>query len=250
MKIVSIALAAAMTALFAALPAGVFASGVLSLSVSDAMCAPGDSAVLSLDMTENTGLYSFWSMIYFDPGVLTLTDVAFGEGISMRGTFFTSPVLTEEELFGPAASSALEKLDAAGVDTSGLAFRIIMFEANDPDFDLSGYGNLALLSFGVSSDAEDGVYTVGIIDSDENAIDCESRVLDVSLRCGSVKVETPVIPGDVNADRAVDVKDILALRRVIALLDDVDEKGLVRADLTCDSHVDMKDVALLMKTIS
>ena len=162
-RVVSFIIAVIVTASFALFTAPSLASGSLSLSVSDAECVPGGSVTLSLDINENTGVYAFWIMIYYDPDVLTLTDVIFGEGISMRGSFFTSEVLSEQQLFGPAAISALEKLKAEGVDTSKLGYKIIMFEGNDTDLDVTGYGNIALLSFGAAPYAAEGTYTVGIV---------------------------------------------------------------------------------------
>ena len=59
-----------------------------------------------------------------------------------------------------------------------------------------------------------------------------------------------VIPGDVDGDGAVTMKDLLALRAAIAGTADLDEKGAEAADVNGDGVVNMKDILTLRRILA
>lgn len=59
-----------------------------------------------------------------------------------------------------------------------------------------------------------------------------------------------LLPGDVNNDSVIDMKDVLAVRKFIASLDPGTQFNFDLADANMDHEVDMKDVLLIRKTIA
>ena len=68
---------------------------------------------------------------------------------------------------------------------------------------------------------------------------------------GTVMIEfEPGLPGDVNVDGAVDMKDVLLLRRRIAGIVFLEHYQERRADVNEDDSVNMKDVLMLRRLIA
>ncbi|MBR6917358.1 MAG: dockerin type I repeat-containing protein [Clostridia bacterium] len=59
----------------------------------------------------------------------------------------------------------------------------------------------------------------------------------------------PYPAGDVNDDRTVDMKDVLAVKRIIALLDEPTLRLAALCDVNRDDDVNMKDVLFIVKKI-
>jgi len=56
--------------------------------------------------------------------------------------------------------------------------------------------------------------------------------------------------GDINRDNAVDMKDLLELRKSIAGITVIDKDDIEFADVNCDEEINMKDVLILRKKIA
>ncbi len=58
-----------------------------------------------------------------------------------------------------------------------------------------------------------------------------------------------IVPGDVNADGAIDVKDVSLVIRHVLELDELSEAGKEAADVNGDGIVDIKDITLIMRRV-
>ena len=56
-----------------------------------------------------------------------------------------------------------------------------------------------------------------------------------------------IVPGDVNADGAIDVKDVSLVIRHVLELDELDESGKEAADVNGDGVVNIKDITLIIR---
>ena len=97
--------------------------------------------------------------------------------------------------------------------------------------------------------------------SDEFTVDREPTYTadgEMSRHCSRCRERTDItpipkldgVPGDVNGDGDVTMKDVLLMRRYIAGLDDLDDAQLVLGDMNGDGDITMKDVLLARRYIA
>lgn len=118
-------------------------------------------------------------------------------------------------------------------------------------------GEVAVLIYAVSEEAEDGDYTVTLSENfaeDGNAFIAEDdSVLRVNgtVTAGKVTVQNIVL-GDLNSDAVVDMKDLVSLRRYLAGWADYNAEtlNLSTIDLNEDGVVNMLDAIILSRHLA
>lgn len=118
-------------------------------------------------------------------------------------------------------------------------------------------GEVVVLTYAVSKEAEDGDYTVALNENfaeDGNAFIAEDdSVLRVNgtVTAGKVTVQNIVL-GDLNSDAVVDMKDLVSLRRYLAGWTDYNAEtlNLSTIDLNEDGVVNMLDAIILSRHLA
>ncbi len=218
-KITSLFMAALLIvfAMSAAVPA-LAAGPVLSAGLSDVSGYPGDTVSVEFNIDQNEGLYSFWMLMYYDKGTLSLESETYNEDLLTVGDFYeTQANLANDELIGPAAESALKTLSDSGVDISAKAFKVVYFESKSIADDITFTGNAAAFSFKIADGAAAGTTEIGLLPVEGNNINCDYDDLAVTANAATVTIlekdiDPPITdPGilgisidDANVDLATD----------------------------------------------
>lgn len=108
-------------------------------------------------------------------------------------------------------------------------------------------GVLATLTFSVSENAEKGTYPINLTYDKENVFDSSFNNIDFDIANAEISV-TDSIPGDVNGDTKVNMKDIVLIQQYLNGWDvKIDENA---ANVNGDKTINMKDVVLLQQYLN
>ncbi len=176
------------------------------------------------------------------------------KGAAEKALEYLSGVQLEDGSFGSVDGTCAESCAAVSVALTSLGI--------DPDVDerFIKNGNTvidALCSFAL----EDGGFShvpgdeVNGMATEQGAYalaayirfkDGKTSLFDMS----DVKINYKVVPGDVNGDGSINMKDVLMLRKVLAGVETLSERFEGNADVNGDGGVDMKDVLMLRKILA
>jgi len=170
--------------------------------------------------------------VYIDenPGITSLSiDVAYPEG-------FTLTSVTDEKLFSDGISK--------GVPNSNPF--TISWHANDSS-DSNNTGLFVTLNFTIAEGLSEADYPIDITYNPENIFNHEFENVGFDVENGMVTI-IGTIPGDINRDDDINMKDIVLLQQYINKWDVIIDEDA--ADVNDDGRINMKDIVLLQQYIN
>ncbi len=188
-----------------------------NLTVGNITARSGDEIIVPVSISKNVGITGLQLTFGYNIDALTLTKVT--KGTALGNMEFTEPGDFNEERL------------------------VFMWDGQDAD---SSNGEILLLNFKVADTAVAGDYQIFV--NLEIACDQNFNSVPIYLNNGTVKIANQ-LPGDVNNDKTVDVKDVMLTRRYVAggygvtLIESV-------ADVNKDGSVDVKDVMLMRRAVA
>ena len=185
--------------------------------VSDAAAKAGETVDVAVRISDNPGIVSAWLEVSYDTNVLELIN------------------LTNGSIFGDDAFTP-------GNDLTASPLRLLFIDALSRT-NYTQNGDLAVLTFHVRTDAPAGDTTVSLSYREKSTYDTDLQAVFFRTQDGTVTVER--LPGDVNADGVIDLKDVVLLRRFLAGWDVT--VNLSNADVDLREGVDLRDVAYIVR---
>ncbi len=186
--------------------------------VSSATASAGQTINVDISMANNPGITALLLDINYDTTRLSLQKVTFNS--AMGGSSNSSPSLAS-----PATVSwynGLANMTAANVKICTLEFKVL-------------------------SAAPDGKAQIGITYDIENIFNVDFESIEFETTDGGITV-TDKISGDVNADGAVNMRDVVALFQYVSKWNVTINE--VNADVNAEGSVNMRDVVLLFQYVS
>ena len=178
----------------------------------------GSTFTVDVSIKNNPGITSLNVVLDYPTNIFTLTNVEYKDLFSSKATGsnkLTSPFIMSW------FSSKSENEKANGV--------------------------LATLTFSVSENAEKGTYPINLTYDKENVFDSSFNNIDFDIANAEISV-TDSIPGDVNGDTKVNMKDIVLIQQYLNGWDvKIDENA---ANVNGDKTINMKDVVLLQQYLN
>ena len=181
--------------------------------VESRTASPGDEITVSLSILNNPGFNSASVKIEYDPAIMTLLGAQLGSLYSScTPSYDNLPYIT---FYGPS--------------------------------DVTADGQLLTLTFRVADNAAEGDYKVGVSYEEGNIADSAEEDVIFAVVQGKVTVRS-YLPGDINGDGKVNVKDLTRLMKYI----NHENVTVVTAalDVNGDGKVNVKDLTRLMKYIN
>lgn len=196
-----------------------FAEDTVLVSVENVNAVPGSTVDININIDKNTGIMAAAFTIAYDDG-LDLIDAKSGEA-------FSALSMTAPANYSSPCKFAWDALDLGDEDIKN--------------------GIILTLTFAVSESAEpNSELNVEVSYSEKDIIDSNIQVVPVSIVNGNVTI-IDYIPGDLNSDGAVDLKDVTLIRRFITGYSvNINEFA---ADVNGDGEVTMMDVVLIRRYI-
>lgn len=188
-----------------------------NLTVGNVTARSGDEITVPVSISKNVGITGLQLTFGYNTDALTLTKVT--KGTALGNMEFTEPGDFNEERL------------------------VFVWDGQDAD---SSNGEILLLNFKVADTAVAGDYQIFV--NLEIACDQNFNSVPIYLNNGTVKIANQ-LPGDVNSDKTVDVKDVMLTRRYVAGGYGVTLSQSV-ADVNKDGSVDVKDVMLMRRAVA
>lgn len=186
--------------------------------VSDVSAKAGSTVTVDISIKNNPGITAFNFSVDYPEEVMALTGVEYK-------TLFSSK--------------------ASGSKTMTSPFIISWFSTLSEDETANGV--IATLTFKVNEDVEAGSYPINLTYDENNVFDSSFTNIAFSVDNGDVIV-TDYVPGDVNGDTVVNMKDIVLLQQYLNDWDvTIDESA---ANVNGDASVNMKDIVLLQQYLN
>ena len=213
-----------------------------ALSVTGITVNAGETFTVPVNITDNPGLWSIKYFVYFDPE-LTLT------GIENGNVFLASELYASSNLNRPVVSdaNAMRTFSAAGIAPSDYNSSCMFFSKNGAEDETTLSGVLAYYTF--TAPSEPGTYFIGVVNCKDgntingNDVDVELASVNAVI---TVEAAAPVaMPGDINGDGLVNVKDIVLLKKFLASTVGVEEIVYANSDVDGDGMVNVKDAVAL-----
>lgn len=193
-----------------------YVSTAPQIKVASRTCAAGDSIKVQIYLENNPGIISIRLNAEYDSDVLTLESAS-------AGSF-------EDVTFGPTNKDPFTILWSDSIHGNN-----------------STNGILAELTFKVKDDAPEGNYPITVSYDKEEIFDENFKNVEFTTVNGSVTVSS-AIPGDINGDGKVNMKDYAQLQRYLNNWDVSIEESA--ADVNKDGKINMKDYALLQQYLN
>ena len=188
--------------------------------VSDASAHAGETVDVAVRISGNTGIVSAWLELDYDADVLELTHVRNGD------------------VFADTCFTPSGKLTA-------VPFRVLFIDALANENNTQN-GDLVVFTFRVRTDAPAGETAVSLRYEESSTLDKDLQSVPFLTQSGTFTVER--LPGDVNADGVIDLKDVVMLRRYLANWDVT--INLANADVDMESDVDVRDVVYITRFLA
>ncbi|MBR1685245.1 MAG: hypothetical protein IJ708_08910 [Clostridia bacterium] len=189
------------------------------ITVESAEVRPGETFDVKVNISNNPGVLYATLAITFDEG-LTLNSIRSGSAFSYLD------MAKPSQLLSPC------KVSWSGQDIAGT-----------PDA-----GSILILNFTVDATYSSQATLKVNVSVNEDFLDSDLNVLDVNTSSGTVSVIN-FIPGDVNGDKAINVKDIVSLRRMIAGDYDLDT-NVRAANVNGDKAINASDLVYLRRYVA
>ncbi|MGN0525822.1 MAG: InlB B-repeat-containing protein [Acutalibacteraceae bacterium] len=195
------------------------ASNTATVSVESANAVPGTTIDVNVNISNNPGIMAAAFTITYDAG-LTLVDAKSGDA-------FSALSITKPENYSSPCKFAWDALDLAEEDIKD--------------------GTILTLTFEVAEDIEaNSDLNIKITYSSKDIIDSNIQSVPLNVNNGKVTI-IDYIPGDLNSDGVVDLKDVTMIRRYITGYSvSVNE---LAADVNGDGDVTMMDVVLIRRYV-
>lgn len=186
--------------------------------VSDVSAKAGSTVTVDISINNNPGITAFNFSVDYPEEVMSLTGVEYK-------TLFSSK--------------------ASGSKTMTSPFIISWFSTLSEDETANGV--IVTLTFKVNEDVEAGSYPINLTYDENNVFDSSFTNIAFAVDNGNVVV-TDYVPGDVNGDTVVNMKDIVLLQQYLNDWDvTIDEAA---ANVNGDTSVNMKDIVLLQQYLN
>lgn len=178
----------------------------------------GDTFSVEVGIKNNPGITAFQLKLEYDEKYLTLTNID-------HCTLFSNASTSSNKYSSPFKISWFSQLS--------------LNETCD--------GAIAVLTFSVDKDATKGSTQIKLAYDADNVFNSDFENITFETVSGDVTI-ADFIPGDVNNDKAVNMKDIVLLQQYSNSFDvNINSKA---ADVYFDSAINMKDIALLQKYLN
>ena len=184
--------------------------------VANATGRAGETVEVAVRISDNPGIVAAWLEIEYDPDVLTL------EGVE-NGDIFPDSCMTPCN------------------DLAQIPYRVLFVDSLSGNYTQNG--DLVVFTFRIRADARPGESAIYVDYDADSTYDVDLENVLFETQAGAFTVHR--MPGDVNADGSIDLKDAVMLRRYLAGWDvtvnlanaDVDQKeGVNLKDVTCISR--------------
>lgn len=186
--------------------------------VSDINAKAGSTVKVDIAIENNPGITAFNFSVDYPSEILTLKNVEYN-------TLFSSK--------------------ATGSKTMSSPFIISWFSALSQDETENGV--VATLTFKVKDDVQPGNYNINLNYDENNVFDSSFANIKFAVDNCDVVI-TDYIPGDVNGDSNVNMKDIVLLQQYLNDWNvEIDENA---ANVNGDSIINMKDIVLLQQYLN
>ena len=157
-------------------------------TVSDASARAGETVEVAVRVSQNPGIAAAWLELSYDPQVLALEDVQNGE-------------IFPDACFTP------------GNNLTAVPFRALFVDSLTTD-NYTQDGTLVVFTFRVLPDAPGGDTPVSVSYDADSTYDVGLRNIPFVTQDGTLTAQR--LPGDVDADGVVNLKDAVLLRRYLA----------------------------------
>lgn len=189
------------------------------ITVESVNAVPGSNVEVDINVKNNPGIMAANFTVTYDEG-LTLVD-------SKSGEAFSALSMTAPENYNSPCKFAWDALDLADDDIKD--------------------GTILTLTFSVDkSVSANSKLNVKLSYQNGNIIDSDLNDIPVTINNGSVTI-IDYIPGDINGDGTVDLKDVTFVRRLVTGYSVTANK--LAADVNGDGEVTMKDVVLIRRYV-
>ena len=218
-KLLSVFLALLM--LLTVFPTSIIASAAnaTTVTVESVNAVPGSNVEVNINVKNNPGILAANFTVTYDEG-LTLVD-------SKSGDAFSALSMTKPENYNSPCKFGWDALEIADDDIKD--------------------GTILTLTFSVDkSVSANSKLNIKLSYQKGNIIDSDLNDIPVTIDNGSVTI-IDYIPGDINGDGTVDLKDVTLVRRLVTGYSVTANE--LAADVNGDGEVTMKDVVLIRRYV-
>lgn len=218
-KLLSVFLALLM--MLTVFPASMIASAAnaATVTVESVNAVPGSNVEVNINVKNNPGILAANFTVTYDKG-LTLID-------SKSGDAFSALSMTKTENYNSPCKFGWDALEIADEDIKD--------------------GTILTLTFAVDkSVSANSKLNVKLSYQNGNIIDSDLNDIPVTINNGSVTI-IDYIPGDINGDGTIDLKDVTLVRRLVTGYGVTANK--LAADVNGDGEITMKDVVLIRRYV-
>lgn len=218
-KLLSVFLALLM--LLTVFPTSIIASAAnaATVTVESVNAVPGSNVEVNIYVKNNPGILAANFTVTYDKG-LTLID-------SKSGDAFSALSMTKPENYNSPCKFGWDALEIADKDIKD--------------------GTILTLTFSVDKSVRaNSKLNVKLSYQNGNIIDSDLNDIPVTINNGSVTI-IDYIPGDINGDGTIDLKDVTLVRRLVTGYSVTANK--LAADVNGDGEITMKDVVLIRRYV-
>ena len=218
-KLLSVFLALLM--LLTVFPTSIIASAAnaATVTVESVNAVPGSNVEVNIYVKNNPGILAANFTVTYDKG-LTLID-------SKSGDAFSALSMTKPENYNSPCKFGWDALEIADKDIKDGTILTLTFSVDK----------------GVSANSK---LNVKLSYQNGNIIDSDLNDIPVTINNGSVTI-IDYIPGDINGDGTIDLKDVTLVRRLVTGYSVTANK--LAADVNGDGEITMKDVVLIRRYV-
>lgn len=178
----------------------------------------GDTFSVEVGIKNNPGITALQLKLEYDESYLTLTNID-------HCTLFSNSSTSSNKYSSP--------------------FKISWF--SQQSLDETCNGTIAVLTFSVNKDATKGSTQIKLSYDEDNVFNSDFENITFETVSGDITI-VDFIPGDINDDKTINMKDIVLLQQYLNSFDvNINSKA---ADVYFDSAINMKDIALLQKYLN
>lgn len=186
--------------------------------VSSKSAKAGSTITVDISIEKNPGITSLNVVLDYPTNVLTLTNVEYKDLFSSR---------------------------ASGSNKLSSPFTISWFSSKSENENANGI--LATLTFVVNENAETGNYPISLTYDKENVFNSSFTNIDFAIENGNISI-TDSLPGDINGDTKINMKDIVLLQQYLNGWNvEIDKTA---ANVNGDTTINMKDIVLLQQYLN
>lgn len=195
------------------------AANATTVTVESVNAVPGSNVEVNINVKNNPGILAANFTVTYDKG-LTLIN-------SKSGDAFSALSMTKPENYNSPCKFGWDALEIADEDIKDGTLLTLTFSVDK----------------GVSANSK---LNVKLSYQNGNIIDSDLNDIPVTINNGSVTI-IDYIPGDINGDGTIDLKDVTLVRRLVTGYSVTANK--LAADVNGDGEITMKDVVLIRRYV-